>query len=80
MTIAVIKIDARSPTLHMPAAMKIPLAIDHRRKARSIGSLTALRRRMIARAPTTPTEAIAFWCIIRIRAAVTGPDASSERL
>ena len=66
--------------LHMPDAIKIPLATDQRINTWSIGSFTAPLRRMIARAPTTPMEAMAFWLISRISAAVTGAAARRERL
>ena len=48
----------------------IPIEIDQKRKAKSIGSFTAVRNRTMDNAPTMPKEITILDCMVRIIQAV----------
>ena len=60
-----------------PAASTMPTAMDQNRKAMSIGSLMAVRKRTMDRAPTMPSDSTTLLTTVRISSVVIRERATS---
>ena len=72
--------ESTTATSVMWAPQQIPTAIDQNIKHKSIGSLTAVLKRTIERAPTIPNEITMLDCTAKIIAAVVTARAANEIL